>query len=260
MEILAVDDEKIALEGLVRCIKETEQDADVHDFKKASEALEFYESNACEIVFLDIKMRNIDGVELAKKMKCINPKVNIIFTTGFGEYREEAFAMHASGYIIKPVTEKKIREELENLRHPVSKAITKRIKIVTFGNFEVYIDGMPVEFKYALTKEMLAYLVNRNGAYCTNAEIMAVLWEDDVRSSYLSNLKKDLIDTLKEKGCQDLIGTAWGKMRIDTDKVDCDYYDWQMGKIQAINAYRGEYMSQYSWAEFTNASLSNDNR
>ena len=46
---------------------------------------------------------------------------------------------------------------------------------------------------------MLAYLVDRNGAYCTNAEIMAILWGDEKRSSYLSNLRKDLFDTLREK-------------------------------------------------------------
>jgi hypothetical protein len=39
--------------------------------------------------------------------------------------------------------------------------------------------------------------------------------------------------------------------------VDCDYYDWKKGKPWAINAYRGEYMSQYSWAELTHGTLEN---
>jgi hypothetical protein len=43
--------------------------------------------------------------------------------------------------------------------------------------------------------------------------------------------------------------------RIRTDLVDCDYYDWKEGKPWAVNAYRGEYMAQYDWAELTHGTL-----
>lgn len=260
MKILAVDDEKIALEGLVSAIKEAEPSAEIFSFKKAGEALEFYRTNFCEIAFLDIQIRSMDGVELAKQIKLLNPDINIIFATGYGDYREDAFEMHASGYLTKPITSKKIRAELDNLRHPVVPATNKRVNICTFGNFEVYVDGKPVRFKYDRTKELLAYLVDRKGAYCSNGEIMAALWQDEKRSSYLSNLKKDLFDTLREKSCMDVIDTGWGKIRIDTEKVDCDYYDWCAGKLHAINQYRGEYMTQYDWAEFTNAELNKEKK
>ena len=239
MKVLAVDDEKIGLEGLVSAIKEAESSAEIYSFQKAKEALDFYKENICEVVFLDICMRSISGVELAKQMKLINPDVNIIFATGYGDYREEAFDMHVSGYLTKPITPQKIRKELDNLRHALPPVINKRVQFCTFGNFEVYIDGEPVRFKYDRTKEMLAYLVDRNGAYSTNAEIMAILWGDEKRISYLSNLKKDLFDTLRGKNCMDIVDTGWGKIRINTTKVSCDYYDWCSGKIQAINQYRG---------------------
>ena len=116
MKILAIDDEKIAMEGLVRAIKEVEPESQVYGFQKASQALEFYKGTPCEVVFLDIQMRNMNGVELAKKIKMINPTVNIIFATGYGDYREIAFDMHASGYLIKPITPQKIQKELNDLR------------------------------------------------------------------------------------------------------------------------------------------------
>ncbi len=258
MRILAVDDEKIALEGLVNAIKEAEPQAEIYSFRKADEALEFYQANGCDVAFLDIQMRSMSGVELAKKMKLMNPGINIIFATGYGDYREAAFDMHVSGYLMKPITPQKIRKELDNLRHPVLLEKKNRVQFSTFGNFEAYIDGEPIRFKYDRTKEMLAYLVDRNGAYCTNAEIMAALWEDEKRSSYFGNLRKDLLDAFKQKGCMDVIDAGWGKLRINREKVDCDYYDWCEGNIQAINQYRGEYMTQYGWAEFTNAALSNE--
>ena len=234
MKILAVDDEKIALEGLISAIREAEPSAEIWGFRKVSQVLEFYSKQACDVAFLDIQMRTMSGIELAKRLKLITPQVNIIFATGYGDYREDAFEMHVSGYLTKPITPDKIRTELDNLRYPPAIRQTKRVEIVTFGNFEIYVDRKPLRFKYDKTKELLAYLVDRKGAYCGNAEIMSILWEDECRASYLGNLKKDLADVLKERGCQNVINT---------------------GKAAALNRYHGEYMAQYSWAEFTNAEL-----
>ena len=255
MKILAVDDEKIALEGMVQAIKEAEPEAEIYSFRKATLALEFYKNNPCDAAFLDIQMRTISGVELAKEMKQIDPKINIIFATAYADYRGEAFEMHVSGYLIKPITAAKIRKELDDLRYPVPVKPGKRIQIHTFGNFEIYADGVPVVFKYSKTKEMLAYLVDRNGAYCRNEEIMAALWKDEKHASYLSNLKKDMVDTLQQLNCAEIVESTRGRMRICTDNIECDYSDWCQGKLYAINRYKGEYMAQYSWAEFTNGEL-----
>ena len=260
MKILALDDEKIALEGLANAIREAEPSAEIYSFRKASEALEFYKKNICDVVFLDIQLRSMSGIEIAKEMKLINPAVNIIFATGYGDYREDAFDMHVSGYLMKPITAKKVRKEMDYLRYPVESTSHKRVQIRTFGNFEIYVDGSPVTFKYDKTKEMFAYLVDRNGAYCTNAEIMVALWQNDQHASYLSNMKKDMSDTLKKLGCRDIVESARGKLRVCVEKVECDYFDWCQGKLYAINKYKGEYMAQYSWAEFTNGELSKESQ
>ena len=157
MKILALDDEQIALEGLVLAAKKAEPSAAIYSFRKPGEALEFCKTMSCEVAFLDIQMRNMSGVELAKKIKLLNPQTNIIFTTGYTDYMKEAFDIHASGYILKPVTPAKIQKELDNLRFPVLPAAKKKVRFQTFGNFEVFIDGEPVRFKYEKTKEMLAY-------------------------------------------------------------------------------------------------------
>ena len=69
-------------------------------------------------------------------------------------------------------------------------------------------------------------------------------------------MKKDLLDALKEVKCADIINSQRGKIGINIDKVDCDLYDWEKGYLSAVNGYRGEYMMQYSWSEFTNVALS----
>jgi len=97
------------------------------------------------------------------------------------------------------------------------------------------------------TKEMLAWLTNRRGALCSNNELMAVLWEDDIKESYFRNIRADLLNTLPEE----LFVRQRGKVALRTELVSCDYYDWIKGIPEAINAYNGEYMAQYSWGEWS---------
>ena len=156
MKIIAVDDEKIALEGLLDMIREVVPDAKLNGFEYPEDALEFAESNEYNIAFLDVEMAGMSGVELAEQLKFRNPEINIIFATGFEEYRKEAYDLHASGYLTKPITAEKVKRELNDLRRPIVKQ--KRVRVQTFGNFEVYIDNCPVAFKYNKTKELLAYL------------------------------------------------------------------------------------------------------
>ncbi len=256
MTILAVDDEKLALAAIVEQLGKVLPDAQILAFRKPSEALAAVREQPCEIAFLDIEMREMDGITLAKRIKRLYPQTNIIFTTGYSEYSTEAFSLHASGYLLKPVSTEQIEEELENLRHPVQLQNGNKLQARTFGNFEVYVDGEPLSFRYSKTKELFAYLIDREGAVCSNKELMSVLWEsDEPHLSYIQKIRKDLQTVLEESGCGDVFVSKWGGCGINTDLIDCDYYDWIAGKPYAINAYRGEYMTQYSWAEITHGSL-----
>ena len=167
--------------------------------------------------------------------------------------------LHASGYVMKPVTSDKIKHEIDDLRYPIQSVTNNRVRFQTFGNFEVFIDGQPVKFQYSKTRELLAYLVDRNGALTTNNEISNILWEHEDsnmnHNSYKKKKKKDLINTLKKYRCDNILVRQRGLIGIDTSLVDCDYYDWINGKIEGINAYRGEYMVQYSWSEFTHGDI-----
>ena len=254
MKIIAADDEKPALEGLIDSIKKACPDADIQGFRYAADALEYARSHACDVAFLDIEMAGTNGVRLAESLKKINPEINIIFATGYGCYRDVAFEMHASGYVTKPVTPQKVAEELRELRYPVSES--KRLRVQAFGNFEAYCDGAPLVFRYAKSKELFAYLVDRRGALCTVGEMAAILFEDDNgHETYFKSIRSDLLKTLQAKGLEGAIAKSRGMLGIVPDYTDCDYFDFIKGKASGRNAYRGEYMSQYSWAEATHASI-----
>ena len=249
MKIIAVDDERIALEGLLDVIREAAPDAELHGFEYPEDALEFVDAYACNIAFLDVEMAGMSGVSLAEQLKLRNPDVNIIFATGFEEYRKDACDLHASGYLTKPITVEKVKRELYDLRRPIPKR--KRMRVQTFGNFEAYIDGTPIYFKYSKTKELLAYLIDRKGALCTIGELQAVIFEDDGgHESYMKSLRRDLLETLEAAGCDNVIAQQRGKLGVVPDRLDCDYYDWCDGKRMGIR-WQGEYMAQYSWSEYT---------
>ena len=254
MKIIAVDDEKIALQGLLASIQKAAPDAEIYGFRYTGAAIAHMENTPCDVAFLDIEMKGMNGVEVAEKLKSINPDVNIIFATGFGAYRDAAFDLHASGYLIKPITEENVKREIDNLRRPVKE--TKSLQIHTFGNFEVLYNNNPLKFKYQKTKEALAYLVDRRGAMCSKDEIIAVIFEDDSdHKAYYHRIRSDMLSTFSAIGCEALILQQKGMLGLAVKDVDCDYYDYLDGKVTLEKLYHGEYMAQYSFAEVTNAEL-----
>ena len=155
MLIYAIDDERNALSIMLRAVEEAEPSAEVRGFSRSAELLSAMEERPCDVVFLDVEMPGLSGVALAKRLKAIHPKVNVIFATGYDQYKGAAMDLRASGYLMKPVTAEDVRTELDNLRHPVPAGAGKRVRFRTFGNFEVFIDGHNVSFRYDKTLELL---------------------------------------------------------------------------------------------------------
>ena len=252
MEVMFVEDEQIILEGMTEVVRRCEPQAQITACESAEEALQAIQHRSVDIALLDIEMTGMDGISLAGELKERFPQVNIIFATAYPQYTDRAMALHASGYILKPVTEEKLRRELADLRYSLEKPDGK-LYIQTFGNFEVFFRGKPLQFRYSKTKEMLAYLVDRQGAMVSAGEIQAVLWEDSLedKTSYYKQLRKDLFDTLREIGCEKAVTGARGVLGVICENVNCDYYLWMEGKAPETGAFFGEYMQQYSWAEAT---------
>lgn len=263
MRILAVDDKAMPRKVLVRAISEADPEAEVVACASASEALALPDADAFDVAFVDIDMPGMNGIELAKELKRLNPHVNIVFATGFGEYMADAFALHSSGYLMKPITADGVAAELENLRFPAAvpaKDAAGKLVVRCFGNFEVFADGNAVAFGRAKTKELLAFLVDRKGAVVSLNEVEAAIWEEPLNgrgasSSYLRTLVADLRQTLAACGHGDVLVKRRGVIGIDMDRIACDYYDFLAGNPLGINAWHGEYMDQYAWAETTKAAL-----
>ena len=249
MRILLVDDEQLQLLRLENACKKVLPNGDYFSYTNPVQAIEKNQDKMIDIAFLDIEMPKFNGIQLAKKLKKINPNTKIIFVTAYNEYALEAFKVHASGYITKPVNESKIKEEIDALGDSISLKPSKLIQVKCFGNFEVFCNGEPLKFSYKKSKEVFAYLVDREGSVININELNAVLWEED-HPSYLRNIIADVQATLKNVGADDVFIKRHNECYIDVKKIDCDAYEYKKGNPDAIRMYRGEYMIQYSWPYF----------
>ena len=249
MIAIAVDDEPLMLGALTKAIKASPDITLVADFTSCEDALDYIKSKPADIAFLDINMRGMGGLALAEKIIVSCPSCKIVFCTGYEEYAIPAFKLHASGYLMKPVSAKDVQAEIDNI-----KGIRQTEKLLTvkcFGTFEVFAKGEKLAFKRSKTKELFAFLVDRNGAGVTVAEIGVALWENDEdqkNHNYIHQLFRDLRQSLEIVGAEEIFERNNYFYSLNPEKLDCDYYAYlKTGKPE----FHGEYMSQYSWAEAT---------
>jgi len=256
MKIFAVDDEPLALKMLCNAIAEAVPDGELKSFLLPSALLEAIKTEECDVAFLDIQMRGMSGLELARSLTELKPRLNIIFVTGYAEYTLEAYEMFASGYVLKPVDAAQIVEQIKHLRYAVDDK-KNLIAVQTFGNFEIFVNGSPVLFKRKKSKELLAYLVDRRGASVDRKEIASVLFEEGnfsrAQQNNLSNIVRDLQEELDRLGVGNILEKNKGCLNVCADKLSCDLYDFYKGIPEAVASYNGEYMAQYSWGEYFNA-------
>lgn len=260
MRVICADDERLLLEDLEMFAEEVLPQAEIVSFIKGTDAMEFAKANAADIAFLDINMGIVDGVSIAKELQKRNPKTNIIFCTGYSEYALDALDINCSGYLMKPITLEKIQKAVDNLRYPLEELADRQkvLEIQCFGNFDIKTNGESVKFKYRKSREYIAYLVDRKGSLCARREIGAVLFGDEPHEEYLTKLRRDILDTFENLGMSDALQVQKGQMGINKDRVSCDYYDYLNGAPGAKEKFRGEYMSQFSFAESTLAELTKE--
>ena len=254
MIAIAVDDEALMLRALVRAISVSPDITGVFQFSDCEKALEYVKENPVNVAFLDINMRGMGGLALAEKIIAFRPDCKIVFCTGYEEYAIPAFKLHASGYLMKPISAEDVQGEIDSIKGVRQKE--KLLKVKCFGNFEVYAKDEPLQFKRSKSKELFAFLVDRNGAGMTAKQICAVLFSEDSDDSknvaYIRQLVLDLKNTLKIVGAENVLCHETPYYRIDTSLLNCDYFHYlEMGKPE----FHGEYMTQYSWAEETCAML-----
>ena len=259
MKVICVDDERLLMEGVTSLCLELPQVKEAKGFTTGRDALDYLSKNQADIAILDIDMPGMNGIELAARIKSSWPEMAVIFLTGYSQYAVEAFSVRASGYLLKPVSKERLSADIEYVLSQNPRKRKERIFIQTFGNFDVYVDDRPVSFRMSRCKELLAYLVDKRGSGVTRPEAFAALWEDRLydrgMQKQLDVVIRLLRSTLKEHDIGEILEMQKGTLRVKPDTFSCDAYLFFDGDVDSINAFRGEYMSAYSWASFTESMI-----
>ena len=197
----------------------------------------------------------MNGIELTARIKQLRPDIAVIFLTGYAQYALDAFSVHANGYLMKPVMEEKLSQEIAYALANRPPRRDAHILIQTFSGFDVFVDGEIVAFSQAKCKELLAFLVDKQGNSVTRSEAFAALWEDRAydraMQKLLDNIIRSMRQTLEAYHIAEIFEMQRGTMRIRPEAFTCDAYRFFLGDSDAVSAYRGEYMSAYSWASIT---------
>jgi two-component system, LytTR family, response regulator len=116
LKVMIVDDEKLALSRLQRLLNENGVD-DITAFDNPIEALKEITKTKFDVVFLDISMPNITGLELADSIIQLEPKTFIVFQTAYSEFALDAFKNGGMGYLVKPIESNDIKSVLDKIRN-----------------------------------------------------------------------------------------------------------------------------------------------
>ena len=254
MKAICVDNDKSQLAALKVAVEKSPDITEVEVLDNTLTALDWVECHSFDVAFIEISENSMSSIELAEKLLALEPSSSVVFCSKHKDYAYDAFRIHASGYLLSPVSAEDIQRELTHIKG-ASLSVTP-LTVRCFGSFEMYFDGIPISFKRSKTKEVFAYLVDRKGAIVSSREICAQLWEDEKQNlNYLHQLISDLRKGLKQLGAESVFRTYPQGYAVDVSLIECDYYRFLDGDTDAFNKFTGEYMSNYSWSEYTGAYL-----
>lgn len=271
MRYVLIDDEERAVNLLKILLRRSPylNDADeILTFTDSVSALQFIKQNGADIVFLDIEMPVLTGLNLARELDSFSP-VTIIFVTAYPQYSLNAWETGARGYLLKPYDSGQLNKILKRIHKDAAASgadssgvsmektsvTTSRPHMRCFPDFEMFVAHSPILFKSRKSKELLAFLVYNRGNWVTIDRIVFNLLENGEEISsknYCRTLTHRLKQTLAKAGCGDILESEYGKLRVDSEKFTCDYYEYLNGKTVL---FQGEFLEEYEWAEPAKAAM-----
>lgn len=102
MNVIYVDDEKLQLTNFRLTVEEMKIIDSLETFGEGEKALAWAEKHPVDVAFLDIEMRGMNGIELARHLKAIDENIQVVFVTAYEQYALEAYGVDAIGYLLKP--------------------------------------------------------------------------------------------------------------------------------------------------------------
>lgn len=237
MRVILVDDEKATLLIMSRMLSKFQDIELAGIFQSSSEAHAFIRENSIDMAFLDIRMPEEDGLNLAKRIASEYPDIALVFLTSYKEYALDAFDVHAFDYLVKPVSQERIEETIKRamqkhviLRTPV-KTNSYRLWVYCFGGMEIR-DNKCEIIKLFSSKsfELLAYLISNKGRPVSKWSIMEEVFSGMPLYNAETYLNTTVYKLRKALSCYEMnaaIISSNESYRVELKDVYVDYIDFE---------------------------------
>ncbi|SEW42949.1 response regulator [[Clostridium] fimetarium] len=210
IKAMIVDDEKLLAEYIGELL-EAYQFEVVGLFSNPCEALQKIDLLKPDVLFLDIEMPEINGLELAERAQAEGYDGEVVFITAYNQYAIEAFTVNALDYLLKPVLEKDLERTVLRLQKRLNRTGTltetpqaKFLNISMFGSFRACCEyEEPIHWTTSKCAELFAFLLLQKNREATKDKLMDTLFPDKDKDKADINLRSSisrLNKTLHESG------------------------------------------------------------
>lgn len=281
MKAILVDDEHLALMGLKKAIEREASEVEiVVTYSDSTEVMAGVLAHHPDVVFLDIHMPDINGLNLGKQIQAAVPGTEIVFVTGYDQYAVQAFELYALDYIVKPLQKERLRTTILRIKEKLAIKGTRKTQDATspmiccFNQLQYKLTGMDaqnVKWRTNKAQELFAYLLHHRVRTINRSVLLELLWpelEEAKAAQHLYTTIYHVRQTLKNSG----MGTirinsgnleAGYKLDIGEARVDTEEWEYAMRQLgvldagtvdayeHALNLYKGDYLGKYDylWAE-----------
>lgn len=275
MRVILIDDEPLALMHLGNLLEERDGIEVIGQYDHPLLALEATLIEEPDVVFLDIDMPEINGIELAEKIQNACPEIIIVFVTAYDQYAVKAFDLNAIDYIIKPIQRKRLDETIRRLmkEDSLEKDPSDKVGVVccfqglqfkkSFNDIKV----IEAHWRTSKARELFSFLLQNRGNSVRKDMILDLLWpEFDENKGYaqLYTTVYQIRKTLSAINIHITISSYDNSYILELNDVKLDIDEWEkrMKDITAglndqfkyqnvLHLYRGDYFSEeaYLWAE-----------
>lgn len=182
VKAVLIDDERPALKGLEYMLKKYPEIAVSGMYNDPITAIHEIGQLKPQVVFLDIHMPQLQGLDAAAMILDASPDSEIVFVTAFDQYAIEAFELSALDYILKPIDQERLNKTIERVirKYPADlRNDEKRLQIKCLGRLEVvFADREPIKWRSEKTEELFAFLLHNRGKTVLKDEIIEAIWPD----------------------------------------------------------------------------------
>lgn len=165
LSIAICDDNKIFLDKFAETVSSLiKEEHNIIKFTNSNDLLnkiEDYSNDSIDIVITDIEMPGLNGINMAKELKMLHPRIQFIFVTNYTEYIQEAFTVSPVYYILKPVDELKLTEALEKAIEQLSESDKKCFNVTT-KNKILRIRYDEIKYIESYSRKIIVHEIKRN--------------------------------------------------------------------------------------------------